>query len=245
MNNQAEDLKEYAARPFVERDLIRRGFVKLEAREGRNKALEVSITSTNTASSLQPIVDEIRQGYPHIQLSFASSQMASVQEEAEEIQASEKNAVAGQSTENRYNEALAQCVRAKSEQIDRLEDRLLGLIGLTEASLAVGANSGPGILGSAEARAKWEAQRQRQMQRLEHLEERLERVHEIREESGLFATKVEELAEEKLRREEPELARERDAALERHRYEKANERVLNNEAQHELGEELERSLSES
>jgi len=92
--------------------------------------------------------------------------------------------------------------------------------------------------------SRWEAQRQRQMQRLDHLEERLERVQEIREESGLYATKVEELAEEKLRREEPELTRERDAALQRHRYEKVYERVLNNEAQRELGEELGRSVIE-
>jgi hypothetical protein len=74
------------------------------------------------------------------------------------------------------------------------------------------------------------------------LEERLERVHEIREESGLYATKVEELAEEKLRREEPQLARERGAFLEAKRLKKVNERVLSNEVQQQLSEELGRSL---
>ena len=78
-----------------------------------------------------------------------------------------------QPAEKRYDEALAQYVRAKSEQIDRLEDRLERLIETAEASLAAGAS-------------RWEAQRQRQMQRLDHLEERLERVQEIREESGLY-----------------------------------------------------------
>jgi len=55
---------------------------------------------------------------------------------------------------------------------------------------------------------------QRQIQRLEHLAKRLEAVREIREGTGLYVTKVEELAKEKLRREKPEVTKERDAILE-------------------------------
>jgi hypothetical protein len=139
--------------------------------------------------------------------------------------------VASKPAEKRCDEALAQYVRAKSEQIDRLEERLERLIETAEASLMAGAS-------------QWETWRRRQIQRLEHLEERLERIQEIREESGLYATKVEELAEEKLRREEPQLARERDACLETKRLTKVNERVLSNEAKRALGEELGRSVIE-
>jgi hypothetical protein len=174
---------------------------------------------------------EITGSLEHVGTDLTGSQAESLQKEAESLEASQRTLVASKPAEKRYDEALAQYVRAKSEQIDRLEDRLERLIETAEASLAAGAS-------------RWEAQRQRQMQRLDHLEERLERVQEIREESGLYATKVEELAEEKLRREEPELTRERDAALQRHRYEKVYERVLNNEAQRELGEELGRSVIE-
>jgi hypothetical protein len=203
-----------------------------------------------TAVMKSPAVENLVNGQTEVYASQLSSdlapaQVASLQKEAESLEASQRTLVASHSVENRYNEALAQQVRAKGEQIARLEDKLERLIEDTEASLTAGANAAPGTLVGAAARGEWEAQRRLQMQRLEHLEERLERVHEIRQESGLFATKIEELAEEKLRREEPVLARERDAALERHRYEKANERVLNNEPQRELGEELGRSLSES
>jgi hypothetical protein len=116
------------------------------------------------------------------------------------------------------------------------------LIEDAEASLTAGANPAPGTLAGAAARSDGEAQRRRLTQRLEQLEERLERIQEIREESGLYATKVEELAEEKLRRQEPQLAIERDAFLEAKRLREVNERVLSNEVQQQLSEELGRSL---
>jgi hypothetical protein len=60
-------------------------------------------------------------------------------------------------------------------------------------------------------------------QRMEQLGQRLGRVQAIRKESGLHATKFEELAEERLRRRYPKPATERDAAaLQRHRNEPVN-----------------------
>jgi hypothetical protein len=48
---------------------------------------------------------------------LAPAQVASLQKEAESLEASQRTLVASHSVENRYNEALAQQVRAKSEQI--------------------------------------------------------------------------------------------------------------------------------
>ncbi len=229
------------ARPLLE---------ELVLQDGRYRTLDEYLGKQRTDSTIQSVTSDLKQhvvakfarqldhqaskhppeltgSLEHVGTDLTGSQAASLQKEAESLEASQRTPVASEPVEKRYNEALAQYVRAKSEQIDRLEDRLERLIETAEASLTAGAS-------------RWEAQRQRQMQRLE----RLERVQEIREESGLYATKVEELAEEKLRREEPELTRERDAALQRHRYEKVYERVLNNEAQRELGEELGRSVIE-
>jgi hypothetical protein len=67
---------------------------------------------------------------------LAPAYVASLQKEAESLEASQRTLVASQPVESRYNEALAQYVRAKSEQIDRLEDKLEMLIGAAEASLA-------------------------------------------------------------------------------------------------------------
>jgi hypothetical protein len=234
------------ARPLLE---------ELVLQDGRYRTLDEYLGKQRTDSTIKSVTSDLKQhvvakfarqldheaskhtrpeltgSLEHVGTDLTGSQAASLQKDAESLEASQRTLVASEPVEKRYNEALAQYVRAKSEQIDRLEDRLERLIETAEASLTAGAS-------------RWEGQRQRQMQRLEHLEERLERVQEIREESGLYATKVEELAEEKLRREEPELTRERDAALQRHRYEKVYERVLNNEAQRELGEELGRSVIE-
>jgi len=232
------------ARPLLE---------ELVLQDGRYPTLDEYLGKQRTDSTIRSVTNDLKQrvvakfarqlderANKHLQseitgslervgTDLTGSQAESLQKEAESLEASQRTLVASKPAEKCYDEALAQYVRAKSEQIDRLEERLERLIETAEASLMAGAS-------------QWETRRQRQIQRLEHLEERLERVQEIREESGLYATKVEELAEEKLRREEPELTRERDAALQRHRYEKVYERVLNNEAQRELGEELGRSL---
>ena len=119
------------------------------------------------------------------------------------MKASQQTLVTSATAEDRYNEALAQYVRAKGEQIERLEDKLEESIETGQSSLAAGANAAPRLLAGAAAHGEWEAMRQRQIQRLEHLTKRLEAVREIRERTGLYATKVEELAEEKLRREKP------------------------------------------
>jgi anaerobic ribonucleoside-triphosphate reductase len=147
------------------------------------------------------------------------------------LKASQQTLVTSATAEDRYNEALAQYVRAKGEQIERLEDKLEESIETGQSSLAAGANAAPRLLAGAAAHGEWEAMRQRQIQRLEHLTKRLEAVREIREGTGLYATKVEELAEEKLRREKPKLTKEHDAVLGARRQTKATDRILNNEIQ--------------
>jgi hypothetical protein len=100
-----------------------------------------------------------------------------------------------QSAENRYNAALADRMREKGEQITRLE----GMIDAQRAELGAAQASS----GDSEAIRR----------RMDRLAARLGKVHRIRDSHGLYATKVEELAEDKLRRKEPQLAKERDAAL--------------------------------
>jgi conjugative relaxase-like TrwC/TraI family protein len=102
---------------------------------------------------------------------------------------------AAQTAENRYNAALTDQMRKKGAQITRIEC----LIEAQRAELAAAqASSGD----SEEIH-----------QRMDRLSARLGTVHRVRDGHGLYATKVEELAEEKLRRKEPQLAKERDAAL--------------------------------
>src|SRR3981081_224568 len=84
--------------------------------------------------------------------------------------------------------------------------------------------------------------RQRQGQKVERLEESLETVREIRYDSGLFSSKIEELAEEKLRQREPALTKERDASLKAERLEMAQELFAAKELhlEQELGRSIDR-----
>jgi hypothetical protein len=238
--------KGVASDDATQQRLLADGYVKAEVslRKGQRPGIRLE-GKTELVPQLVRGLERVGSPYwlqaEHLRTDLIAAQAASFQKEAESLEASQRTLIASQPVESRYNEALVQYVRAKSGQIDRLEDKLETLIEAAEASLANGENA-PGLLAGAASRGELETQRRRQMQRLEHLEERLEQVHEIREKSGLYATKVEELAEEKLRREEPQLARERDAFLEAKRLTKVNERAPGNEVQQQLSEELSRSL---
>jgi hypothetical protein len=89
---------------------------------------------------------------------------------------------------------------------------------------------------------EWHLHHHRQIQQIERLEERLETVQEIRDDSGLFSSKIEELAEEKLRHREPVLAKERDASLKAERLEMAQELFATKELslEQELGRSIDR-----
>jgi hypothetical protein len=70
----------------------------------------------------------------------------------------------------------------------------------------------------------------------------LEAVRGIRDNNGLFSSKIEELAEEKLRQLEPVLTKERDASLKTERLEMAQELFAAKELtlEQELGRSIDR-----
>ena len=113
--------------------------------------------------------------------------------------------------ESRYNDALAGYVEAKYEQVERLEDRLENLLEQEmvgpedhQAHRPLGFFLRP---GARRAREREQARMQTTIQRLQ---DRLERVREIKEEMTPHGSKIEELATRKLRMKEPELAGEWD-----------------------------------
>ena len=156
---------------------------------------------------------------------LTQSQPESLKKQAELVRGTEQNIVAAANAQDRYNGALVQLIREKNEQVDRLEVTLETMIET--------------IQGRAAGLTSFE-DRQRQVQQIERLEERLETVREIRNDSGLFNSKIEELAEEKLRQREPVLAKERDASLKAERLEMAQELFAAKELN--LEQELGRSI---
>ena len=90
--------------------------------------------------------------------------------------------------------------------------------------------------------SEWHLHHHRQIQQIERLEERLEAVRGIRDNNGLFSSKIEELAGEKLRQLEPVLTKERDASLKTERLEMAQELFAAKELtlEQELGRSIDR-----
>ena len=110
-----------------------------------------------------------------------------------------------QSVGERYQASLQTYLLANTQRIDRIENRLETLIENQQAALGEMEAQRPGLFSSAGTRAGWMAGREAALDRLQTLHGRMSRVEELKEKSA-------ELAEEKMRGHEPELAGAWDAA---------------------------------
>ena len=110
-----------------------------------------------------------------------------------------------QSIGERYQAALQTYLSANTQRIERIENRLEILIENQRAALGELENRQPGFLASRRAKAEWSADIESAQDRLLILNNRLSRLEEIKKQA-------EELAEEKMRDREPELAKAWDAA---------------------------------
>ena len=105
----------------------------------------------------------------------------------------------------RYQSALHTYLQANAQRIERIEDRLETLIDNQQAALSQLEAQRPGFFASTGTKAAWTVDKEASQDRLQILQGRLARVEELREQSA-------ELAEEKMRGDEPELAGAWDAA---------------------------------
>ena len=112
--------------------------------------------------------------------------------------------------EQNYRETLGSYILAKYEQADhiesRIESRLEHLIDRRQTHLQQRQLSQPGFLSLPATRKAWQAQQARQQAGLNRLRARLKTVQEIK--SGM---RIEAFATSKMRKENPQLARDWDA----------------------------------
>lgn len=143
----------------------------------------------------------------------------SIQEIAESLEPEQQALFEAATLEQRYQDSLAVYVQEKHNQVERIEDRLEGIIDRQQARLQQMQSRAPGLLATPRIRRTWQVQLTRQQTRLQTLHHRLETVHEIKQGMGLNSSKLEELATRKMRTEHPELAADWDtmrAATRRH-----------------------------
>ena len=143
-----------------------------------------------------------------------------------------------QGSGEQYQAALQTYLQANAQRIERIENRLEVLVENQQSSLSELKAHEPGFLASRRVKSEWSASLETAQDRLQSLNNRLSRVEEIKEQSA-------ELAEEKLREREPEVAKAWDHARqaernaqERQRQARAAERQQSRTL--ELGRELER-----
>ena len=151
----------------------------------------------------------------------AEQQADALVERALEAQAEQTALVEATPLDFQYSAAFAAQVEAKRDQAERIEDRLESLIEQQASRLQRAQASEPGLLCLPGTRAKWQAQMQQQLSVMQRLHTRLENVREIREGMGIHAPRIEELANRKLRAEQPELAQEWDKIREAARHHQA------------------------
>ena len=143
-----------------------------------------------------------------------------------------------QGSGEQYQAALQTYLQANAQRIERIENRLEVLVENQQSTLSELQAHEPGFLASRRAKSEWTASLETAQDRLQSLNNRLSRVEEIKEQSA-------ELAEEKLREREPEVARAWDHARQAERNAQEKQRQARTaERQHsrtlELGRELER-----
>lgn len=138
-----------------------------------------------------------------------------------------------------YDSALRIYLQSNAERIERIESRLETLVENQEAALSELNAHPPGFFASRQTKAEWAASVERAQDRLQILSRRLDRVEDLEK-------RTEELAEEKLRRREPELTDARDAerraersSKEQQRRARTSERLVEREDERvlELGED--------
>ena len=145
-----------------------------------------------------------------------------------------------QQLEQEYNDRFGVYVQEKAEQINRLKSDLAEAIASEQRQLDVIQQTRPGWSAGKQARTQWRQRIAQHQARIAQLTVRLERVGEIKEAAGIYAeTKVQELAERKLRFDNPKLAEEWDKIQRRER----QALIPTIESTQSLGQDLGRSLT--
>ena len=105
-----------------------------------------------------------------------------------------------ESAGERYQAAVQTYLQANAQRIERIESRLETLIENQQGALGELNSQRPGFFASSATKAGWAAEIEAAQDRLQTLRGRLSRLEEVKEQS-------EELAEDKMRQSEPDLAK--------------------------------------
>lgn len=148
-------------------------------------------------------------------------------------------------TEQDYRDAVAAALTDKEAQAESLENRLESLIERQESVLQQLTGKQPGLLSMPGQRQKWQNQVQQQQALVSRLHSRLDTVKELHEGMGLHGSRLEEMATEKVRRQQPELADSWDELREARRAHETHMRLQEKQRREKIRQEQAPSLGKS
>jgi len=143
----------------------------------------------------------------HADAALQQAQAAEREQRALLEQASPTSAVSAHESQKKLY------VEAKHQQVERIEDKLRSLISTQQTKIQQLQANSPRWLARPSVKRTFNAQLGKQQSHLQCLEQRLSSVLAIKTRTNPHAPTVEALAAQKLRREQPELIRSRDAEL--------------------------------
>ena len=129
---------------------------------------------------------------------------------AKMMEIKQQTMIKGRFVEQSYQKTLAIYVQTKHNQAESIKDRMEDLINQQQAQLQQTQSNRPGVLSMPRTRKAWQASQTKQQSRLQTLHARLEKIQEIKEGMGLHSPRIKELANRKMRLENPKLAKDWD-----------------------------------
>lgn len=109
--------------------------------------------------------------------------------------------------ENQYTDSLSSIINEKNEQVKRLETKLSKLITETNSQIGRLQSTKPGIFSLPGKKKEWDNKINQQKHIVTVATQRLELVHEIRDDMGLHSSKIEDMAKKKLYFRDPHLVK--------------------------------------
>lgn len=144
--------------------------------------------------------------------------------EAEGLASDQANQAEAAEIEKQYDAVFQNYLEAKQEQVERLSDKLESMIENQQSALNRLENKRPGLLARPSTRQAWSQAVMQQKTKIQRMEKRLGRVHEIEEGMTVTGPKMIELASRKIRAHDPELAKSWEGIREDLRRQKEKER---------------------
>ena len=109
--------------------------------------------------------------------------------------------------ENQYTDSLSSIINEKNEQVKRLETKLSKLITETNSQIGRLQSTKPGMFSLPGKKKEWDNKINQQKHIVTVATQRLELVHEIRDDMGLHSSKIEDMAKKKLYFRDPHLVK--------------------------------------